>query len=73
MGQFEPRTLSELREFLLTLPEVVEAKIEGEEPAWLRVEVSEDENVEYVIAYCFMLDWLTLRRRDSRTLMIENA
>ena len=69
----EPRTLSGLRDFLLTLPEVVEAEIEGEEPAWLRVEISEDEKVEYVMAWCLMLDWLTLRRRGSRALMIENA
>ncbi len=72
MGESEPQTLSELRELLLTLSEVVEAEIEGEEPTWIRIEVSEDESVEYVVACCCMLDWLTLRRRGPRVLIVES-
>ena len=42
------RTLSALRDVLRDLPSVIEAEIEGEEPAYLRIELSTQEDVDVI-------------------------
>ena len=64
------RTLPELRALLLTLPGVLEAEIEGEEPAHLRVEFGGEEELEHVIVLCALFDWSIVRTEDRWSVVV---
>lgn len=65
------RTLPELQAVLLRMPCVLDAEIEGEEPACLRVEISSDAMVESVTDLCMLLDWSAIKLRNRPAIVIE--